>query len=86
MKTKSLVMSVILAVGLMSGCGGIEGDMDAPATGEVQAQDVTACERACFNAFRICTYDATTPEDGEACAEELRDCRFGPNGCTPSGS
>jgi hypothetical protein len=55
------------------------------AAAPVQAQDVTACMRACANAFRVCTFNAPTPEDGEACAAELHECRYGPYGCSPIG-
>lgn len=86
MQLKSFVMSALLVAGLVAGCGGLEEDAESrgePAAGEVQAQDISACEQNCFNAFRVCTYDATTPEDGEACAQELADCRYGPTGCNP---
>ncbi|QSQ24196.1 hypothetical protein JY651_04280 [Pyxidicoccus parkwayensis] len=129
MRTKTLIMGALLMAGLLSGCGGAEGQAEPKsgveqqalcsdcdslfvrcmsraktpeaqaaceasladcreawcgpgAGGEAEAQELT-CEQKCANQQRICMRDST---DWESCSEEYRDCRWGPLGCTPTGT
>lgn len=66
MQMKSFVTSTLLAVGLLTGCGGVEAEAEVP------VQALSACTDRCDRFFDRCIYYENNPT--EECAEYWYQC------------
>lgn len=63
------ILGVVLAVGLLAGCGGVE---EAQVEQDVAAQALSPCLRQCLAAYNACMdYGYGTPEE---CQAEWHEC------------